>query len=98
MGFAFDQYGRIGADARGVVARLVVAGELASGAHPDDLRRELLAQFGAAVAYAMASRYARAAGINKDTSMGAPRWASLSKRSGLPRGGGGARCGAARDL
>ena len=82
-GFAFDQFGRLGRDARLVVDRLVDAGERQSGAHPDDLRRELLAAVGAAVNYAMAARYARAGIINHDNSSGVPNMARLNAASGV---------------
>jgi hypothetical protein len=87
-GFAFDQFGQLGQDARLVVERLVNVGRLASGAHGDDLRRELLSKLGATVMFALASRYARAAAINKDVSRAAPRWINLCNGSGLPRCGG----------
>jgi hypothetical protein len=76
-GFAFDEHGRIGPQAREVVDRLVAAGAQTCGAHPDDLRAELLATFGHALLTGLAQMYARAATINGDKSHGAPLESAL---------------------
>jgi len=76
-GFAFNQFGRIGPQARELVNRWVAAGVRACGAHPDDLRSELLATFGHALHTAQAHVYARFAAVNGDKGMSAPREAAL---------------------
>jgi hypothetical protein len=78
-GFAFNELGRLGPQAHEVIMRLVHAGERASGAHPDDLRAELLANFGHALHTAMAHQYARVAANNDDRTLSAPRFEALSQ-------------------
>jgi hypothetical protein len=78
-GFAYDELGRCGPHAYSVVDMLVSAGVRAGAGHYEDLKLELLATFGIALAMATTVRLARAAAVNHDTSAHAPLERDLVK-------------------
>lgn len=76
-GAAFNQFAVLGPHAMDVVNRLVQVGMGTTGAHPDDLRTELLASLGAAVLRGNAASFAYFAEVNNDRSCHAPRASAL---------------------
>ena len=71
-GFAFDELGRCGPQAREVVSLLVRAGARLGAGHPDDLALEVWASFGVGLMRATALRFAYFAEVNHDHSRNAP--------------------------
>jgi hypothetical protein len=71
-GFAFNQLGQVGPQARQTCERFVAAGARGGAGHPADLEKDFWSVFGTAVAVATTARFAHFARLNKDTSAHAP--------------------------
>lgn len=78
-GAAYTDMGVLGQRARAVVNRLVTLGERTTGAHPDDLRLQLLAAVGAAIHNGNASTIAYFGEVNGDESLGVPNTWGLNQ-------------------